>query len=159
VKKIISIGVALALLTMAVVPGIAAAQPPGCPDISPYEYPTTFAKIPFAIIQSGLQLVSSMWPDLDEALGIGMPWVETVLGDVAGWAGGPLSWTVDMLAWGVSLVGAVVCVIEPLLGTALPAGLDLPAIFSTTACALFQPYACNITGAAYNPCTNVTCLG
>jgi hypothetical protein len=86
-------------------------------------------------------------------------WLDsTLLDPVAAWAGGPLSWTVDMLAWGVSLIGAVVCVIEPLLGDALPEGLDLPAMFSTVACALFQPFSCNITGAAYNPCDGVTCL-
>jgi hypothetical protein len=43
VKKLISIGVALALLTMVVVPGAVAA----------YTTPDTYAKVPFAIIQSG----------------------------------------------------------------------------------------------------------
>jgi hypothetical protein len=158
VKKIISIGVALALLTMAVVPGIAAAQPPDCPAIG-YEYPTTFAKIPFAIIQSGFDLLYLVLPGVLGEFAPDLAWVADLMPDIGAWAGGPLSWTVDMLAWGVSLLGAVVCTIEPLLGGALPAGLDLPAVFNTVACALFQPYACNITGATYNPCTNVTCLG
>jgi hypothetical protein len=52
VKKLISIGVALALLTMAVVPAVTAAQ---C-DYDGIE-PDTYAKIPFAILESGFHMV------------------------------------------------------------------------------------------------------
>ena len=146
-KKLISIGVALALLTMAVVPGVVAAQdPPGCPP-SEYTYPRTFATIPFAIIQSGFDLVGIILAGAGEDLGL-PDWVDQALmSDIGGWAGGPLSWTVDMLGWGVALVGAVV--------TALPEELGVPAwiadVTDAIACQLFTPFAC-IEGEAFDPC-------
>ena len=154
-KKLISIGVVLALLTMAVVPGAVAAQ-----DDCDYDgvQPTTYAKIPFAIIETGLMLVGDIITALPTDMGI-PAWIADITDAMAPWAGGPLSWTVDMLAWGMSLVGALVCVIEPLLGDTLPPELDLPAIFDTIACGLFQPFSCNVTGADFDPCEGVTCLG
>ena len=66
-KKLISIGVALALLAMVVVPGAVAAYTP----------PVTYAKVPFAIIQSGFELIG----DLLTATGtssLGLPtWLNT----------------------------------------------------------------------------------
>jgi hypothetical protein len=156
VKKLISIGVALALLTMAVVPGVAAAQ-------CDYDgvAPATYSKIPFAIIQTGLMLFADVWEVLDtpEGLDIGMPWIAGVLDDIAPWAGGPLAWTVDMLAWGVSLAGSLIGGLDLVLGDLLgdlPFALgDLAGIFDIVACGLFQPWACNITGANFTPCAGV----
>lgn len=122
-KKLISIGVALALLTMAVVPGAVAAYTP----------PDTYAKVPFAIIQSGLELVGDIIGALPEDMGI-PAWIADITDAMAPWAGGPLSWTVDMLAWGVSLGGEVLGVLQPLLG--LPEDLDLVGLMDTIACGL-----------------------
>ena len=156
-KKLISIGVVLALLTMAVVPGAVAAQD-DCGYGAENIMPSTYAKIPFAIIETGLMLVGDIVNALPVDMGI-PTWIADITDAMAPWAGGPLSWTVDMLAWGVSLLGAVVCTIEPLLVDTLPAGLDLPAIFDTIACGLFQPFSCNVTGAEFTPCEGVVCLG
>jgi hypothetical protein len=94
VKKLVSIGVALALLTMAVVPGIAAAQTP----------PETYAKTPFAIIAEGLRLVGTLL-DMEEAkFGFIGYDVGQFLGPIADFTYGPLGWTVDMMAWGVDVV-------------------------------------------------------
>lgn len=139
-KKIISIGVALALLTMAVVPGAVAAYTP----------PDTYSKVPFAIVQSGFDLIAAMWPDLDAAFGIDMLWVGDVLGDVGEWAGGPLSWTVDMLAWGISLVGTVLDAV-PMITDMLPEGLDLVAITDAVACGLMDCFAEGCIN-AWDPC-------
>jgi len=145
VKKLISIGVALALLTMVVVPGAVAAYTP----------PDTFAKVPFAIIQSGFELLENLWPDLETGLGIGMPWLEPVLGEVGAWAGGPLSWTVDMLAWGVSLAGDVIEAADALvtgMGMSLPFPLgDVALLFDTVACGLTTCFVSNCTG-TFDPC-------
>jgi len=143
VKKLISIGVALALLTMAVVPGAVAAQ---CPP-SDYTYPDTYAKIPFAIIQSGLELLETLWPDLDTALGIGMPWVGPVFGELGAWAGGPLAWTVDMLGWGLGIVQGIVVALGPTLGLPDFVG-DL---LTEIVCKVFTPFDC-VVGAAWDPC-------
>ena len=147
-KKLISIGVALALLTMAVVPGAVAAQ-----DIEP----TTYAKIPFAIIGSGIELVANIWPDLDTALDIGMPWVGDVLAEIAPWTAGPLGWTVDMLSWGMGLAADVLngLFAITMIADALPEGLGdgLVAICNTVACGLLQPWSANITGSAFTPCS------
>lgn len=147
-KKLVSIGVALALLTMAVVPGAVAAA-------DPIE-PTTFAKIPFAIIGSGLELFGTIWGPLDEALGIGMPWVGDVMGDVAPFTAENLAWSVDMVAWGVGLVGDVIAAADDLvtgMGIALPFSLgDLKAIFDAIACGLVQPWSDSIPGSTFEPC-------
>jgi hypothetical protein len=140
VKKLISIGVALALLTMVVVPGAVAA----------YTTPPTYSKVPFAIIQSGFELLENIWPTLNDILGLGYPTLGPVLGTIGEWAGGPLSWTVDMLAWGVSLAGAVLDSLSALI--TLPAGLDLAALMDTIACGLMWCWsATNCTG-NFTPC-------
>lgn len=145
-KKLISIGVALALLTMAVVPGAVAAA-----DLtaSNYTAPQTYAKVPFALIASGFAMLENLWPALDATtgLGIGMPWLEDVFGELAYWTYGPLSWTVDMLAWGVNLMGGVIAGV-PMIADALPEGLDLEAIFTDVACGLRECFV--------DVCYNVT---
>jgi hypothetical protein len=153
VKKLISIGVVLALLTMAVVPGAVAAQDPDL-CASNYTEPCTYAKTPFAIIASGFVMLANLWPMLDseDGLGIGMPWVEDVLEELAYWTYGPLSWTVDMLAWGVNLAGSVIAGV-PMIADALPEGLDLEALFGDIACGLRECFS--------DVCYNVTwnCTG
>ena len=138
-KKLISIGVALALLTMAVVPGVAAA----------YSTPETYSKVPFAIIQSGIELAGQLLDILGPQLEL-PEWLNSDLTDpIASWAGGPLSWTVDMLAWGLSLGGDVFTLIEDLLGD-IP--VDLAGLMNTIACGLMTCWsATNCTG-DFTPC-------
>jgi hypothetical protein len=95
VKKLISIGVALALLTMVVMPAAVAAQ---------VLEPDTYAKIPFAIIGAGLDLLGELL-DMEEAkMGfIGFD-VGQFMGPLAEFTVGPLAWSVDMLAWGLDIV-------------------------------------------------------
>ena len=154
-KKLISIGVALALLTMAVVPGTVAAIE--------YENPTTYAKIPFAILQAGFALVGVV---LDGAgAEFGLPeWIDSdLMNDIGGFAGGPLSWTVDMLAWGVGLMGDVIGAAGSILegmGMELPFELtDIETIMDVIACGLLQCWvATNCTAAVageppvFDPC-------
>ena len=137
-KKLISIGVALALLTMVVVPGAVAAYTP----------PDTYAKTPFAILASGFQMLQNLWPDLDAALGMDMLWLGNVFGELADWTGGPLSWTVDMLAWGLSLGGTVIDALSDVVTLPFPVG-DL---LNDIACGLMTCWsATNCTG-NFTPC-------
>jgi len=143
VKKLISIGVALALVAMVVLPLGAAAQ-------CDYDgiAPTTYAKIPFAIVQSGFHLVGQILDAAGSSLGL-PDWITPALmDDIGSWAGGPLGWSVDMLGWGLGLVGTILDSLAETLG--LPDWLA-PTV-QTIACQLFAPYNCNITGAAFDPC-------
>ena len=145
-KKLISIGVALALLALAVVPGAVAA----------YELPDTYSKVPFAIVQAGFDLVGSILDSLGSELGL-PEWLDsTLMGEIGGFAGGPLSWTVDMLAWGLSLTGDVLGAVQPLLLAFAP---DLPidlaevaAIFDTVACGLLTCFAVTECTGDFTPC-------
>jgi len=146
VKKLISIGVALALLTMAVVPGAVAA----------YELPDTYSKIPFAIVQSGLELVGDIIIAIEPA-GLGIPtWIADVTEAIAPWAGGPLSWTVDMLAWGIALTGDVVAGADSLItgmGMELPFPLaDVAGLFDIVACGLLTCFAETECSGNFTPC-------
>jgi hypothetical protein len=144
VKKLISIGVALALLTMAILPGAVAA----------YEEPATYAKVPFAIIQSGLELIGDIIGALPAELGI-PAWIADVTDTIAPWAGGPLSWTVDMLGWGIWLVGDIVGSLDSLIagmGMELPFELsEIAGIFNTIACGLFTPWT-TVAAPDFDPC-------
>lgn len=139
-KKLISIGLALAILGMVVLPVSAAAY-------TPYEEPDTYAKIPFAVVASGFGLLQLIWPDLNVALAMDMPWLTDVFGALADWSLGPLSWTVDMLAWGLGVGGTVVTALSAVI--TLP--FDVGELLNTIACAMFAPFG-NITGAEWNPC-------
>jgi hypothetical protein len=132
---------------MVIVPGAVAAQD----EI----VPVTYAKIPFAIIGSGLDLFAGIWTSLDTELEIGMPWLSDVVADVAVWRAGPLAWAVDMVAWGVGLVGDVLGAADTLLenmdvdlGFSLG---DIKAITDTIACGLITPWA-EVTGGEFAPC-------
>lgn len=124
-KKLISIGIALALLTMVVLPGAVGA----------YTDPQTYAKIPFAIVASGLLMVQDLLTALIPA-GLGIPaWLPGVITPVASWAGGPLSWTVDMLAWGLGLGADIWATVA----SVLPAGISkypIGGILDKIACGL-----------------------
>ena len=139
-KKLISIGVVLALMALVVLPVAAAADT--------YQEPQTYAKIPFAIVASGFQLLATIWPDLDTALTMGMPWLTDVFTALKDWSYGPLSWSVDMLAWGLGVGGTVIDALSGVITLPFPVG-DL---LNSIACACFAPFG-NITGAAWNPCS------
>ena len=95
-KKLISIGVALALLTMVVVPGAVAAQDPVPPE--------TYAKAPFSIVAEGLRLVGELL-DMEEAkMGFIGYDVGQFMEPIAAFTEGPLGWSVNMLGWGVDIV-------------------------------------------------------
>ncbi|MDH4068579.1 MAG: hypothetical protein OEU97_06615 [Dehalococcoidia bacterium] len=136
-KKLISIGVALALLAMVVLPVSAAAYTP----------PETFAKVPFAILASGIELVGTILGAVAGDLGL-PTWIAPLMPTIADWTYGPLSWTVDMLGWGLGLVGSVLDSIASELG--LPTWLA--PLVNTIACSLFTPFA-GVVG------PNFTCPG
>jgi len=90
VKKLISIGVALALLVTFMVPVAVAADDP----------PPTYAKIPFTIIGEGISLVGELVTMADTKLGLGLGFDVTQFTDpIAGFTQNILGYTVDMLAW------------------------------------------------------------
>ncbi len=105
--------------------------------------PATYAKIPFAIIQTGLMLLGDVIAVLPEDLGV-PAWLSTVTDTTALWAGGPLSWTVDMVGWGLNLVAN--------LSTALGLPDGVSSLLSNIVCALFTPFTCSGTGPALAPC-------
>jgi hypothetical protein len=148
VKKLISIGVALAVLALVVLPVGAAAQceydPGGGYGVI---VPDTYAKIPFAILESGLAMVGGLLGTLAPVLSL-PDWLDDIVFAIAPWTGGPLSWTVDMLGWGLALVGDILAPLASTLG--LPDWLD--DLVYGIACGLFTPFTCNVTGAAFDPC-------
>ena len=148
-KKLISIGVALALVAMVVLPlGVTAS--------GNYTPPTTYAKIPFAIVQSGINMLGQMLDVVGVTLG--MPsWLNaTTLDVVAEWAGGPLAWSVDMLAWGLDLVGEVLAGLDPILtamNVTLPLNLTLMKdLFDMVACKLLMPWNNASSTMNFTPC-------
>ena len=150
-KKLIGIGVALVLLAMVVVPVGVAAQSCnytyGTDPIVTVE-PATYAKIPFAILESGLGMLANVMGELPSELGI-PSWLPSVVLVIAPWTGGPLSWTVDMLAWGLDLVALILNQLGPTLG--LPLWVD--DLVSGIACGLFTPFECQPGGATFTPCS------
>ncbi len=148
-KKLISIGVALALLTMAVVPGAVAA----------YDPPETYSKVPFAIIGSGLELVGNVLGALQpiiEGMGVDLPFdlsdVAPVTDEIAAWTVGPMSWTVDMLAWGLELGAEIWQAADVAFDIGFPVIGD---ILFITSCKLLTCWsATNCTG-TFTPCDSV----
>lgn len=142
-KKLISIGVALALVAMVVLPLGAAAQ-------CDYDgiAPTTYAKIPFTIVQSGFHLVGQILDAAGSELGLPAWITPELVDDIGAWAGGPLGWSVDMLGWGLGIVASVLDSLAVTLG--LPEWLA-PTV-STVVCQLFAPWSCNVTGSEFVPC-------
>lgn len=143
-KKLISIGVALALLTMAVVPGVAAA----------YSTPDTYSKIPFAIIQSGFELGEQLLDALVDAgmLPATLDWLPALMPTIGEWAGGPLSWTVDMLAWGLGLGAEVWALADSAFGIGFPEVGDILYIAS---CQLLMCWSATNCSGTFDPCSMV----
>ena len=160
-KKLISIGVVLAIVAMVVLPVSAAAQ--GEPCAYGNVTPTTYAKIPFAILQTGLMLGGDLMGPISQILdgmGVELPLDLGTLGPIfdalAEWTGGPLSWTVDMLAWGLGMFGSLFagfgCILTA-MDVALPFDLGMVGeMFSLIACGLFTPFVCEVEGVGWNPC-------
>ncbi len=148
-KKLISIGVALALLTMGVVPGAVAA----------YDPPPTYSKVPFAIIASGIELVGNVLGDLQpilEAAGFDLPidlsTIAPITDQVADWTYGPMSWTVDMLAWGLELGAEVWALADSAFEIGFP---EIGDILYIVSCKLLTCWsATNCTG-TFDPCASV----
>ena len=119
-KKLISIGVALALLAMVIVPVAVAAQ-----DYAPEPYTSTYSKIPFGILSTGLNLIAELLgPD---ALGgaLALPaWLPDAVGPVADWVGGPFAWLTELTAWSMVTVGDVMAKAGPLLEAVSPGITD-----------------------------------
>jgi hypothetical protein len=116
VKKIISIGVVVALLALVVVPVWAgAASYNSTPDKAAA---ATYSKIPFGILGTLVNVFADIWPDLTGGLNItGMDWVGGVLGAVGNWTMGPFSWLTDLTGWTMVAVGDVISAIKPLADT------------------------------------------
>ena len=150
-KKLVSIGIALALVALVVLPLGVAAQ---C------EYdgvkPATYAKIPFTIIGTGLYLMEDVLNALGDLLPETVGFLPGLMPLFGEWAMGPLAWTVDMMAWGLGLVGTIVSELSDVLeAMGIDLGMDLEPVgdlFNTISCALFTPFSCNVTGAEWNPC-------
>jgi len=144
VKKLISIGAALALLTMAVVPGAVAA----------YDPPDTYAKVPFAIISSGIELLGEVVekvPMIADALPEGLD-ITAITGLIAPWTAGPLSWTVDMMAWGLDLAAKVWAPLDETFDIGFPVISD---VLDIVACGLMTCWSgTNCTG-DFCPCVGL----
>jgi hypothetical protein len=152
VKKLISIGVALALLTMVVVPvGVAAQE---------VEDPGTFSKTPFGILGSGIQLVGGIVDDLatvidDFGLPIAAADISSIVNTVGGWTAVDLAWMTDMTAWTMVAAGDVIATVlgVPFIEEALGEDLDLTGvedIFYVVAARLWDPWG-EYAGAAILP--------
>ena len=140
-KKLISIGVALALLTMAVVPSAVAA----------YDPPETYAKVPFAIIASSIEMVGELVeaiPMIADALPAGLD-IGAITGIIGPWTAGPLSWTVDMLAWGLGLGADAYLLIDDAFGIGYPV---IGELLDTVACGLMTCWNDSTCSGEFNPC-------
>jgi len=154
VKKLISIGVALALLTMVVVPGAVAAQ-------DEIVNPGTFSKTPFGILGSGIQLIGDLLGDLDPIIGavadlpIDLADLAPIMDKVGGWTAVDLAWMTDMTAWSMVLVGDVAKSSVGLLGAlgvdeeTLPMG-DVAEMLYVVGARLWDPWG-EYAGAAVLP--------
>jgi len=154
VKKLISIGVVLALLALVVLPlGVGAAG-------NPTVVPATYAKIPFAIVQSGFYLIGCTLGSLDTILtgmGVSLPFsltdLKPIMFNLGDWAGVPLAWSVDMMIAGIGLVNDV-------LGALASANLGIPSyvtdlvgVIYTDLAKCYNPTTCNNVSVVYTaPC-------
>jgi hypothetical protein len=149
VKKLISIGVALALLAMVVLPV----------GVTAYTNPVTYAKVPFAIIASGLEMVGALLDELGPTLGLPTYINSNVTKIIADWTYGPLSWVVDMLSWGFWLGGAVLSSMDSLLtsmNVALPFAMgDVAVILDTIACGLLVCWSTTNCTGNFTPCVGL----
>jgi hypothetical protein len=139
VKKLISIGVAVALLAMVVVPiGVAAYTPPA-----------TYSKVPFAIVQSGFELIGDLLTALGPDLGLPSYLNESLMNTIGGWAGGPLSWSVDMLAWGFEMGAEIWTLVDSTFNIGYPA---IGEILTIVSCKLLTCWATSNCTGTFAPC-------
>ena len=142
-KKLVSIGVALALLTMVVVPVGVAAQ-------DQIVDPGTYSKTPFGILGSGIQLIGSIIGDLS---GVIDPYIADFgmdSADIAGittrvgeWTGVDMAWMTDMTAWSMVLLGDVMKVADPVISEVAEIPIDLgdvSDIFYVVGARLWDPW-------------------
>ena len=145
-KKVISIGVALALLAMVIVPATVGAADP-----------ETYAKVPFAIVGEGFLMLQDVLTQLQVGglLPDTFSWVPDLMPVLGSFVEGPLSWSVDMLGWGISLAGSILASVQGVLtAMGMDLGFDLGAfqdVFDVIACGLFQPWA-PVSGTPFDPC-------
>ena len=140
-KKLISIGVALALLTMAVVPGAVAA----------YDPPETYSKVPFAILATGIELVGEVVeavPMIADALPAGLD-ITAITELIAPWTAGPLSWTVDMLAWGLDLGATLWTSVNDMFDIGFP---EIGTLLSDVSCGLMMCWSATNCSGTFSPC-------
>jgi len=141
VKKLISIGVVLALLALVVVPAVVAA----------YEVPDTYSKVPFAILASMFYLGKDILQALVDAdfLPDNLTWLPDLMPKIGDWAMGPLSWSVDMLAWGLELGSEVWTLLNDMFDIGMP---EIAEVLSIVSCKLLTCWAdTNCTG-TFVPC-------
>jgi hypothetical protein len=106
VKKAISIGVALALLTMVLVPVAVSAQP------------ETYAKTPFYILGSGISMVGDLINAMGPTITDQLPFdISAVTGVVGPWVSGDFAYLTDMTGWMFVAVGDVVSAVNSLAAT------------------------------------------
>lgn len=110
-KKLISIGVALALLTMVVVPSVVAADYP--------DDPGTYAKTPFGVLGTGVELIGEIVDNIPYVADMLADYVDVpvVTGLIGGYVGENFAWLSDLTSWTMLTVGDVVYALEPLLDT------------------------------------------
>ena len=114
-KKLISIGVALALLVAFVVPVAVAADYP--------DDPGKYSKTPFAILGTGIQLVGELLGDLDGVIGAiaELPFpladLEPIFVNIGEWTGVNMAWMTDMTGWSMVVAGDALSVVGPLAET------------------------------------------
>jgi hypothetical protein len=112
VKKLISIGIALALVAMVVLPVAVGA------DYTPVAYNSTYSKIPFGILSTGLALLGNLTSPGVLGTALGLPtWLPDAINPIADWVGGPFAWLTELTAWTMVTVGDVVNKASSLLAT------------------------------------------
>jgi hypothetical protein len=130
VKKIISVGVALALLAMVVLPVGVAAQA---------DEPRTYATTPFAILAALIDVIGELVDMANSKFGLGLPegGVSQFTDLLSDFTYGPLSWTVDMLAWGLDIVAQVA---DPVVAQFMPDYGWIVDILNDLVCKLYRPW-------------------
>jgi hypothetical protein len=117
VKKIISIGVALALLAMVVVPVAVTADGPAYNSTVDKTAAATYAKIPFGILGTGIQLIGDVVANLGN-ITASLPFNVTAVTNLVGsWTMGPFSWLSDLTGWTMVTLGDVISGIQGLANT------------------------------------------
>jgi len=126
---------------MAVVPGAVAAVD--------YEAPDTYAKVPFAIVESMFLMATELVPALEAVMGeLPLP-LDTMLPVIGEWAGGPLSWTVDMLAWGLSLAADIWVPLDNAFDIGFPV---IGNVLDIVACGLMECWVVTNCTGTFDPC-------